>query len=153
VPSLNLAVCWELLRALSTITKVIVKILKIGQSAGNQRDFSSRILRDYTLSIDKFTYNKDDIISDNSITKDKINLSRVIPNADLGAYLAGLTEGDGYIEVNLNHKEGNRKTNPRFVFTFNENNLFLYEHIKNRIRSGFFVKVKPNNMYYEVGIN
>lgn len=168
VPSLNLAVCWELLRVLSTFLFICrVKILKIGQSAGNQKDSGktrelsslrknnsiifSRILRDYTPSINKFTDISGNTINNNNITKSNIQSLGVIPDIDLGSYLAGLTEGDGYIEINLNPKEGKRVLNPRFVFTFNENNLFLYEHISNRIGSGFFIKVKPNSMHYVVG--
>jgi Cytochrome c oxidase subunit III len=78
VASLNLAVCWKLLIALSTnFLFGIVKILKIGQSAGNQKNFSNEILRDYTPSIDKIFQNKEDIIGNKSITKDNNNISKV----------------------------------------------------------------------------
>ena len=41
--SLNLAICWKLLRVLSTNFSEVVKILRIGQSAGNQRFISNLV--------------------------------------------------------------------------------------------------------------
>jgi hypothetical protein len=84
VPSLNLTVCWKLLRAFGPLSyhfKLFGTIQGIGQSAGNQRGFKleslSRILRDYTLSVGRFMHSQ----SGNDMYFDSINL---------GAYLAGL---------------------------------------------------------------
>lgn len=79
VASLNMAVCWKTLRALSTnLFKEVVKILKIEQSAGNQITLiGNGIIRDYTPSIIKFS----DSIDNNKITKSRLEESIVISDA------------------------------------------------------------------------
>lgn len=147
VASLNMAICWKTLRALSTnLFKEVVKILKIEQSAGNQITLiGNGILRDYTPSIIKFS----DSIDNNKITKSRLEESIVISDADLGAYLAGLTEGDGSISID-NPKIERRIVNPAFIFTFDKNNLFLYEYLKSRIGSGSIYNQNSNTMRYVI---
>jgi len=54
VPSINLTVCPNLLRAFGT-KLILVTIQKIGQWAGNQPNYiGSKILRDYMLNIGRF---------------------------------------------------------------------------------------------------
>jgi len=141
VDSLNLTICWENLRTLSTnLFKELVKILKIGLSAGNQ--ISNGILRDYTSSILKFSHSINNYNS--KITFSNLEELKVIPDTDLGAYLAGLLEGDGSISID-NPKIERRTVNPAFIFTFDKNNLPLYEYLKSCIGSGSFQNVQNSN--------
>ena len=82
VPSINLTVCWKLLRAFGT---KLVTIQKIGQSAGNQQNIYilSRILRDYTLNIGRFMLSTSSGLSTTMKSNNKLNECK-----DIGSYLA-----------------------------------------------------------------
>jgi hypothetical protein len=66
-----------------------------------------------------------------------------------GAYLAGLLEGDGHIDIQREDTE-TKKVNPRFVFTFHKNNFNLFEQLHNYIGSGFFKTGAGNSMIFVV---
>lgn len=68
---------------------------------------------------------------------------------NLGAYLAGLLEGDGYIEMGSNSNE-KKRPNPRFVFTFHKNNLALFKRLKTSISYCFFKEEGGNTMRYVI---
>ena len=106
VPSINLTVCWKLLRAFGT---KLVTIQKIGQSAGNQRNINipSRILRDYTLNIGRFMLSTSSGLSTTIKSNNKLNEYK-----DIGSYLAGLLEGDGNIDIQSDENTS-KKINPR----------------------------------------
>jgi len=136
VLSINLTVCWKLLRAFGT---KLVTIQKIGQSAGNQTDnIRSRILRDYTLNIGRFMLSTSSGLSTTMKSNNKLNEYKHI-----GSYLAGLLEGDGHIEIQSSESTS-KKINPRFVFTFHTNNLSMYDELHQFVDSGFF-KTGSNN--------
>lgn len=65
-------------------------IQKIGQSTGNQQNYTilSRIPRDYTSNIDRFMLKTS--TKCNTTTNNKL-----MEYDNVGAYLAGLLEGDG----------------------------------------------------------
>lgn len=136
VLSINLTVCWKLLRAFGT---KLVTIQKIGQSAGNQTDnIRSRILRDYTLNIGRFMLSTSSGLSTTMKSNNKLNEYKHI-----GSYLAGLLEGDGHIKIQSSESTS-KKINPRFVFTFHTNNLSMYDELHQFVDSGFF-KTGSNN--------
>ena len=63
VPSINLTVCWKLLRAFGPLSYLAARNNpRIGQSAGNQwglkLDSLSRVLRDYTSSVGRFMHSQ-----------------------------------------------------------------------------------------------
>jgi hypothetical protein len=68
---------------------------------------------------------------------------------NVGAYLAGLLEGDGHIDIQREDTE-TKKVNPRFVFTFHKNNFNLFEQLHNYIGSGFFKTGTGNSMRFVV---
>ena len=105
VPSINLTVCWKLLRAFGT--KLVIT-QKIGQSAGNQQNIYilSRILRDYTLNIGRFMLSTSSGLSTTMKSNNKLNEYK-----DIGSYLAGLLEGDGNIDIQSNESTS-KKINP-----------------------------------------
>ena len=105
VPSINLTVCWKLLRAFGT--KLVIT-QKIGQSAGNQQNIYilSRILRDYTLNIGRFMLSTSSGLSTTMKSNNKLNECK-----DIGSYLAGLLEGDGNIDIQSNESTS-KKINP-----------------------------------------
>ena len=147
VPSINLTVCWKILRASGT-RLYSVTIQRIGQSAENQRNqmIPSRILRDYTLNIDRFMLETSTM---NSTVKAVNYENKFIKYENVGAYLAGLLEGDGYIEIQRENSD-TKKVNPRFVFTFHKNNLSLFEELHNFIGSGFFKTGDGNTMRFVI---
>lgn len=79
---------------------------------------------------------------------------------NIGAYLVGLVEGDGYIEIRSENSKI-KQPNPRFVFTrgsghpsehpdFHKNNLALFENLKVSIGAGFLKKGPGNTIRYVV---
>ena len=67
----------------------------------------------------------------------------------VGAYLAGLLEGDGYIDIPKNSNK-TKRISPRFVFTFHKKNLSLFKQLHKFIGSGFFKTGPGNTMRYVV---
>ena len=47
------------------------------------------------------------------------NENKLMEYGNVGAYLAGLLEGDGHIDIQREDTE-TKKVNPRFVFTFHK---------------------------------
>jgi Cytochrome c oxidase subunit III len=101
VPSLNLTVCWKILRAFGTN---LVTIQRIGQSAGNLIGF----LRDYTLNIGRFMLTSILPMSYSTVAN---NDNLFNSYGSVGPYLAGLLEGDGHIEIQ-SEESNYRKLNP-----------------------------------------
>jgi hypothetical protein len=127
VPALNLAICWKILR-------------KLGLSAGNL-DYLKflRILRDYTL---KFVWNlsKNDHPKFISTISDSSN--------DLGHYLAGLIEGDGYIFVPSQLRDDkNRLMYPSIQLVFHTKDLPLAFKLQEILNTGSISKKKGKKAY------
>ena len=74
-------------------------------------------------------------------------------NNNLGYYLAGLLEGDGYISLpSLGVTTLNRVLNPRIVFTSHSNNLAMYSFIQSELGNiGRFQTSGENNVRYITG--
>lgn len=141
---LNLTICRE-------ISLVVSHYKIMGQSAGNLVNYARlrailrENLRDYRLNIVSSAQIKHDIDNSNNVAKFK----EFYTDDSIGAYLAGLIEGDGYIEIQSDKSKA-KKINPRIVFTFHKNNLVLFEQINAFIGSGFFKKSSINVMRFVV---
>ena len=86
----------------------MMTIYKIGQSAGNQRSLmtSSRILRDYTSNIDRFM-----LKTSTKCYRTTNYENKLMGYVNVGAYLAGLLEGDEHIDIQREDTE-TKKVNP-----------------------------------------
>ena len=68
-------------------------------------------------------------------------------NTQLGFYLAGLIEGDGYIWTSKTLKSvKGRIRNPRIVFTFHVNEMPLFRHIKEIFGTGSIYQEGSGNV-------
>ena len=104
--------------------------------------------QDYILKITK-AFSKEDIkqaLSSRNI------LYKNISEDQLGYYLAGLLEGDGYISIPaLGNTSLNRILNPRIVFTSHINNIQLYAYIQSKLGGIGRFQYNNNSIRYIIG--
>jgi len=104
--------------------------------------------QDYILKITK-AFSKEDIkqaLSSRNI------LYKNISEDQLGYYLAGLLEGDGYISIPaLGNTSLNRILNPRIVFTSHINNIQLYAYIQYKLGDIGRFQYNNNTIRYIIG--
>jgi hypothetical protein len=79
-------------------------------------------------------------------------LYKNISEDQLGYYLAGLLEGDGYISIPaLGNTTLNRILNPRIVFTSHINNIQLYAYIQSKLGDIGRFQYNNNTIRYIIG--
>lgn len=89
-------------------------IKKINNSLSNII-FSTKVIKKETIEI--------------LLSKSNLDI-KLSSNDELGAYLAGLLEGDGHISLpSIGETSLNRVLNPKIIFTSYINNLEMYLHI------------------------
>ena len=139
VPALNLAVCWKLLK---------------GQSAGNLINGLLKILRDYTPEfIQKIsstsTSTSTNINNVNNTNLNlNININTNINSSQLGYYLAGLIEGDGYIFIPSNIRDNkNRLIYPSIQIVFHSKDIPLAFILQSKLGHGSINKKKGKKAY------
>ena len=124
VPALNLAICW--------------KLYLNRQSAGNLLDYLIKILRDYTP---EFVRNKKEFFSMISSSQNQ---------SQLGYYLTGLLEGNGYIFTpKCIRDKKNRLIYPSLQIAFHSKDIPLAFIIQNKLNSGSLSKKKNNRAYIQ----
>jgi hypothetical protein len=128
VPALNLAVCWKLL---------------LGQPAGNLINGLLKILRDYTPEFIWKNFKKIKSFYHTSPINYQSNLSN-----QLGYYLAGLIEGDGYIFLPSNVRDNkNRLIYPSIQLVFHSKDVPLAFIIQSKLGHGSISKKKGKKAY------
>ena len=89
----------------------------------------------------------------NEVLIDYKNNTTVFTNKDnLGYYLAGLLEGDGYMSLpSLGNTTLNRVLNPRIVFTSHKDNLGMYAFIQSELGNIGRFQISGNVIRYIIG--
>uniref|UniRef100_UPI00300388F7 LAGLIDADG endonuclease n=1 Tax=Cubamyces menziesii TaxID=2136021 RepID=UPI00300388F7 len=132
LPALNSAICWKLFHLFNLET----------QSAGNLIDFNLiGILRDYTPELTVVTSFQVKHLTNSTLNKNS-NFN------NLGSYLAGLIEGDGYIFVpNTNRYPKDKLNYPCINIVFNLRDFPLGQLIQKELGTGSLSRMKGVNAY------
>lgn len=119
-------------------------------SEGKLITITSTILEKKIKTISVRAISKEDVLE--SLSNRNIGLKKV-PKDQLGYYLAGLLEGDGYISIPaLGNTSLNRLLNPRIIFTSHINNLPLYAYIQSELNDiGRFQRIGTSGIRYIIG--
>lgn len=94
-----------------------------------------------------FNNNIESLVPNNAEALKSINKFNSYDNS--GSYLAGLLEGDGNISIRYN-KDTNEIISTVFEFTFHENNLALFNELRDFIGSGNIYPKGGNSMRYNI---